>query len=255
MRTGRYVVCFVCALGVAAFAAPAAANSEEPGLFWIGMAGDDTNWNVIDPGVSGGNGYTSASNGPWFYYENLPVAGGAQPTQPPMVPGWWNQWWYDHPYDPERWKEVELDFDYMRFTPGQDGLLDIWVNWSLPAWSLLDPNDPTGPGIDPSTQPPLPGDDIPPGTYIGRTSLTPGGIAVDNDQLLHFHDEFDLRQYGIDYNPEWISVDVVGYGFLISDPSNPGSIYHRCMVPEPITLGLLSLSVAGIAGYVRRRRA
>jgi hypothetical protein len=55
-----------------------------------------------------------------------------------------------------------------------------------------------------------------------------------------------------DYNPEWVSIDVLTSGGLpnIEAVSVFGSITHEC-VPEPATLSLLALG--GLA-LIRRRR-
>ena len=79
----------------------------------------------------------------------------------------------------------------------------------------------------------------------------PEGMAEQG----HFSETFDLRDFGVDYNPEWISIDLAGYNFLVSGPNEPGSIEHECLaIPEPATLALAGLGLSGLIGYVRRRR-
>ena len=97
---------------------------------------------------------------------------------PPM---WWNQWWYDDPFDADRRKEIDLDFTVMPiigiptggepfggpfggdgdgdgdgdlvFTALQDSFLEITVNWSSPEWSVNGITEtPPLPGMDPFVQ-------------------------------------------------------------------------------------------------------
>ena len=64
--------------------------------------------------VGGGSGY---NGGMWYYY----------PSE------WWNQWFYDDPLDPDRWKLITYD---MIIVPGATSpnvgslLVEVAINWS-----------------------------------------------------------------------------------------------------------------------------
>ena len=242
MEKRKFGLWCVCALAVVALAVPAI-GSPKIGHFWAEYGSDTMppEQRLIE---GGGDGYrTPAGGGPWFWYPNNPTSPGVQPTQP--VPGWHNQWWYDDPYDPTRYKVVTLDFDAVLAHPGAPGWLDVWVNWSLPGWSddIVNPEH--------ATRPPLPG---PEGQYVGQQLIKQ--IPVLSPVPQHFRPTFDLRDFDIPYNPEWVSVDVIGVNALLSSQGKPGSIEHECLaIPEPATIGLIVLGATGLAGYVRRRRA
>jgi hypothetical protein len=113
---------------------------------------------------------------------------------------WWNIWFYDHPLDVRRSKDMILNVSV-----AGPGILDLAFNWSTVEWTLE--GEPTG-----ELSPPLPGVDEE--RYIRREIVYSGPI--------------DPGQYAFnitvpDYNPEWVSVDVRGFDFEIS-----GVIGHTC---------------------------
>jgi len=126
----------------------------------------------------------------WYYY--------------PMY-DWWNIWFYDHPYDPTRHKEAFIDFDIMPREPGPS-YIELAINWSTDQWSIDQPP------VD--SAPPLPGvnEDL----YIGREVL-----FVMQDPAGHYNIPWTLP----DYNPEWVSIDVRGFNFIIP----AGVIMHACV--------------------------
>ena len=143
--------------------------------------------NVIEGGGSGFN------NGEWYVYPST----------------WINQWFYDHPFDPNRGKIIHIDFDWIALDPTCPTTITVAVNWSTPAWSAL------GYG---STLPPLPGVDEE--MFIGRsTVLYECGTFP---QMRHFSKDFTIWPY----NPEWVSIDVRGCNFVITS----GSIFHDCVL-------------------------
>ncbi len=146
---------------------------------------------------SGYNDGTGVFGTPWYEYPNS---------------GWWNQWFYDHPYSPNRTKYFHTQLMIFPWSPG--AWATIIYNWATPDWP------------DPS-RPPLPGDvDDPadPGLedrYIGRSDAM-GEYIYDGpvEFPIPVFNEFRFP----DYNPEWISIDIWGYGIdVISE-----SFWHVC---------------------------
>ncbi|MBU1471945.1 MAG: hypothetical protein KJ723_14810 [candidate division Zixibacteria bacterium] len=151
---------------------------------WLGNAF----WGEMYPtGEFIGGGENAFGEG-WFYY--------------PMY-DWWNIWFYDHPYDPTRYKEVHFDVEFIETMPG--GFVEFALNWSTDQWSI---DQPIG-----DSAPPLPGVDE--DLYIGRAILYAGPIPPGPMPL-----DFVIPEY----NPEWVSVDVRGIGFMIPQ----GIISHSC---------------------------
>jgi uncharacterized repeat protein (TIGR01451 family) len=128
----------------------------------------------------------------WYYYENT---------------NWWNIWFYDHPFDPDRYKEIMIYIPWHPYNPQYPTtFLEVAVNWATNAW-----NDPEKPPIPPLTPQ---REDL----YIGREILL--ATEVPNGEQYLF--------YTIpDYNPEWVSVDIRGNNFVI--PQGMGYIEHECL--------------------------
>ncbi|MCD6249459.1 MAG: hypothetical protein J7J98_03895 [candidate division Zixibacteria bacterium] len=158
----------------------------------------------VDPGgvLIGGNGEFGYAN-TWYAYDDDPSG------------IWYNIWFYDHPINTERFKEVFVQGVFQSLEPMiGGGYIEIAVNWSTPAWSLEGnpPNEPR--------RPPLPEDiDQIPGIYLMRQiiyngpvvdapTVLPGGVGLNIDE----------------YNPEWISIDVRGENFFLE-----GMIQHECI--------------------------
>jgi len=223
----RYGVPFMAALiiGVATYAVSAAAHYEPEN--W-----DHSDWFTVVVDANGtATGDCSGYQSQWFYYPES---------------GWWNQWFFDGKYDPDRFKVVHVEFTLHGLIPDGGvntqpdfGWAEIVFNWTTPAWDLL--------GME---RPPLPqdfinpaGGTIPEDLYIGRSALL--------DVAGPGYYEFD---YTIPwYNPAWVSLDVRGVDFAIG--SVPGWIYHSCIVPEPGTLSLLGIGVAGLVARRIRKRS
>jgi hypothetical protein len=208
---------------VAIFAAPSAGQIGEPktGYFWATLEGDAAHWNELNISESGGDGYHNS--GPWYSYpSNTPQSDPWGNSNP--VPSWHNQWWYDDPFDPLRWKEVTINFVGALNDPTMPGGGHIVINWSTENWTSE--VAPPMTNEDPVTLLPL----------IGRTEVTE--FWLDQPGTYQYSNTFDLRDFGVNYNPVWISVDIAGYNMKLSDNTNPGSIIHTC-VPEPSTLLLL----------------
>ena len=170
---------------------------------------------VAIPGC-GGTGY---NDGTWYLYES----------------GWINEWFYNGPFDPNRWKHIEGCVDIAPIDGQAPYAVDFVINWATPEWHY------DFPGI---TEPPLPGmfDPALEDLYIGRELI----LEFNSDTMPLPGIPLD---YGFDimsFNPEWISIDVMGYNVSVT-----GTIMHQC-IPEPATMSLLALG--GLAVLARRRK-
>jgi hypothetical protein len=146
---------------------------------------------TIDPfGTFLGGGGGDAYGDGWYFY----------PQE-----AWWNIWFYDHPFAPERIKRGFIDLQVFPVDPGAPMWIEVAVNWSTDLWSLDFPED---------SMPPLPG--VPEEMYIGRHILWAADYWEGPTGPLPFEI--------LDYNPEWVSVDVRGINFDIID----GIIEHDC---------------------------
>jgi hypothetical protein len=143
--------------------------------------------------VGGGSGYNGGS---WYYYENT---------------NWWNEWFYDHPFDPARKKIIDVFLTIQPLDPGQPSWATVAYNWSTPDWP--DPCNPPLPYLDPADE------DL----FIERSIFFEGGLQLWPEFV---EDHFEI----LDYNPEWISIDVNGYNFEIID----GWIDHACLPKDGV---------------------
>jgi hypothetical protein len=161
-------------------------------------------WVELDPGgmvtpYSGGTEYYddgTSLNG-WYFYQNT---------------GWWNIWFYDHPFDPERCKEISIRFIW--WPTDVNYWIEVALNWATDWWP---------PGGPPPVPPLDPGEEE---LYIHREFIPvgpPGEPVV-----------FDFTVP--DYNPEWVSVDVMGVNVII--PEGEGLITHECLPPTEQSLDL-----------------
>jgi hypothetical protein len=141
----------------------------------------------------GGTGY----NGAWYFYPNT---------------GWWNQWFSNGPYDPQKKMVIDLSLTVKIRRPAYKGSIKIAYNWSTPQWSG-------------SGQPPLPAD-VPDLTtennYIKRYKFYEGQLSSfpSGSGTITLKNHYEI----LDYNPQWLSIDVQGSNFVIED----GWIKHEC---------------------------
>jgi hypothetical protein len=157
------------------------------------MVGDDFWVQVFPNGYVNGSG-SGYNNGHWYYYENT---------------DWWNQWFYDHPFDPNRRKVIDVSFTIQPLLPGQPVRATVAYNWSTPLWP--DPNKPPLPPLDPNDE-----DD-----YVGRSIFFEDDLASWPQSVT---DRFEIGGY----NPAWVSIDVNGFNFTITD----GWIRHACIAKD-----------------------
>lgn len=155
----------------------------------------DTFYVTVGSGIvlyGGGTGY---NDGEWYVYPSM----------------WINQWFYDHEFDDTRGKIIHVEFDWTAVDPACTVDIEVAINWSTPAWSDLGYGE---------SLPPIPGE-LPGGveeTYIVR--LTVLDVCGTYTEVQHF--EYDYIIW--DYNPEWVSIDVRGCNFEITN----GVIVHEC---------------------------
>ena len=161
----------------------------------------DDFWVELDPGgvfiAGGGSGY---NDGAWYYYPNY---------------DWWNIWFYDHPFEYERTKAISVALTIDQLDPSLPSYANIVFNWSTGDWS-----EQGVPG-----RPPLPEDVTDPAledNYIVRSIPVYAGPVTGPISINDYF--FEILQY----NPEWISIDVEGWNFVIPD----GIINHVCSQPE-----------------------
>ena len=186
------ILCFVVlALTVAFWNSPAQAQPKT-GDYYAQVFMN----NQLDPGVSGGSGWNDDGNGPWYYYPDT---------------DWWNQWFYNDPFDRLRKKEIEVFMDIEPIPGVTESKATIAINWSTNLW-VGQP----GPPI-----PPLPGPDE---EFIGRHIIFDGDVLPGDPPI---HERF----YILDYNPEWVSIDIRGDNFQIlgSDTQPISTIVHECL--------------------------
>lgn len=157
----------------------------------------------------------------------------------PYPSGWWNQWFYNGDWDENRWKEIDIDMTVRTLDPGSDSYAHVIVGNASWAWSQQ--------GFD---RPPLP-EDCPTidleELYIDRTVVLD---PVFEGEVLEPKD-IRFSTVILDYNPEWVFIDVRGVNFEIIG----GVIDHRC-VPEPAMVSLLLIGslMLGVVAVIRRKR-
>ena len=162
----------------------------------------------------------------WYYYPDTE---------------WWNIWFYDHPWQWDWTKRIHVEFEYMWTVPDTPGYLLFALNWSTEAWYL------TG-----NPFPPIPPTDEE--AYIVRKTLLEVDEPLAPTGVFHFSDAWE-----VDYNPEWVSIDVIGQNVQIIN----GIITHECYPPGIptvsewglIIMALLVVTAGGVVIYRRRAAA
>ena len=192
-RTTIWVMAAVLAFVVT----PALAEPTE-GTFWLELY--SSNW-FNQGGGSGFDNDTGYEKTPWYYYENT---------------DWYNQWFYDAPPDPTRWKEITWDILIQPVdTPAGIGVAAVlepaWVTIAL-NWSTL-----AYPESGPTGSPPLPPLTLEEeNAWIVRevifNDLVSGLVNIDGTYIIP------------DYNPEWVSIDIHAEGGLVQVE---GTITHE----------------------------
>jgi hypothetical protein len=166
---------------------------------------------TVDPGgtVIDGFGQDAYGNG-WYFYPEF---------------GWWNIWFYDHPFSYDRYKIVHIEMDAFPLDAGP-AFIELAVNWSTDLWSLE--GNPPG-----ERRPPLPED--------GAEEMWIGRHTVFAAEQFGGHYSFDFVLDN--YNPEWVSIDVRGFNFIIPE----GIITHECVAQQQEQLDLAFVITGGEA--------
>lgn len=142
-----------------------------------------------DGSWGGGHGTNSYGQG-WYFYP---------------ATNWWNIWFYDNPFTYQHTKVGTLQCMIMPVNPQFPSNVTVAINWSTDAWSMQQP---------PPTGPPLPG--VNEALYIGRQIIFQGIVPPTGIQL--------TEPFTLQYNPEWVSVDIQGINFTLMN----GVITHEC---------------------------
>jgi len=169
---------------------PQAGSEPITNMFWVEFGPDGL------PINAGGTDYYddgTSFNG-WYFYQNT---------------GWWNIWFYDHPFDPTRYKEIYVFFDWM--PTNAEYWIEAAVNWATPYFPPGGP--PPIPPLDPAEEE----------MFIYREWIPitgPGPV------------EFFVTVP--DYNPEWVSIDIMGMNIAIYE----GMIEHQCLPADQDSVSL-----------------
>jgi hypothetical protein len=172
---------------------------------------------IIGPGnVLIGGGGSGWNNGEWINYPQT---------------NWWNQWFYDDPPDPKRYKVIDYTLSLDPQAPGTVTFLDIAINWSTLDFPISGPDG----------APPMPDQE----RYIERGVIFSGG--VNSTTVLDGH--FIIP----DFNPEWVSIDIRYVEGQAPIAVSSSHFVHEC-VPEPSTFVLLAAAALGMGIFAWRRR-
>ncbi|MCC6962076.1 MAG: dockerin type I repeat-containing protein [candidate division Zixibacteria bacterium] len=170
----------------------------------------------IDPaGNFAGGGGGGAYGAGWYHYPS----------------GWWNIWFYDDPLKYNFQKHIHIDCFASPMVPTMPSNLTIAINWSTDVWS----NTGNPPG---DRRPPLPGEDE--AAFIGRQIIWSGPVAMG--QQIAWDGPVPAN-----YCPEWVSVDVQGFNFMIES----GNIMHDCLDQQSLDLSFVITGGTDVCEYYK----
>jgi hypothetical protein len=159
--------------------------------FWVEFGDDGV---PIDGGGIGYYDDGTSFNG-WYFYPNT---------------DWWNIWFYDHPFNPNGYKNMDIYFEWYPTDPYY--WIEVTANWSTPDWPANSP-------------PPIP-------------PLTPAeeNLYIEREYLELYPPGW--QNFGVlvpDYCPEWVSMDFMGQNFIIEG----GFIIHECQGQRSLDLAFV----------------
>lgn len=170
----------------------------------------------IDPGgMFAGGGGTGAYGQGWYFYPS----------------GWWNIWFYDDPLKLNNQKLIHIDMIVNPMLIGPPSQLTVALNWSTDVWSQS--GNPPG-----ERRPPLPGEDE--SAYIGRQIIFSAPVMQGQ------HIVWD-GMVPVDYCPEWVSIDVQGFNFMIES----GLIMHDCLDQQSLDLSFVITGGKDVCEYYK----
>ncbi len=173
----------------------ATAQQEVPGHFpgyWYRIILDN------DGSLIGGDG-DGYGGGTWYYYPET---------------GWYRQWYYNQPYDPDRQGYLHYDTYIKAIDPDLLTSVEIRMTWATPEWSAL--------RLD---HPPLPGD---------TPNASAESMFMAGEHMFSLQDAFvkgstePIKDWTIeDYNPEWVAIDFRGSNVYVYRGAK-----HECLAKE-----------------------
>ncbi len=175
------------------------------------------NFNIsVDPaGMFMGGAGTGAYGQGWYFYPS----------------NWWNIWFYDEPLRLSASKHIHIDFIMNPVVPPLPSMITVAINWSTDAWSQT--GNPPG-----DRRPPLPGEDE--AAFIGRSIIYTG--PVNPGQQFAWDGPIPAN-----YCPEWVSVDVQGFNFMIEN----GTIVHHCLGQQSLDLSFVITGGTDVCEYYK----
>jgi len=191
----RLTWCMVMSWAVLTTTASAQNDIEDPNYWsgaWYRIAFDNSGEYLLGDG----DGYAT---GTWYYYPET---------------GWWRQWFYNGPCDPNRQGDLLYHVYIKAVDPAKSTYAEVRFNWSTPEWSSLG-----------KKHPPLPSD-APTATAEATFMQGLRLKLVDNWYIGTIE---PIASHKVkEYNPEWISVDIRGRNAYIYRGA-----FHSCVLADP----------------------
>jgi hypothetical protein len=177
----------LCSTGIAQQEVP----SNYPGHWYRIILDENGN-------LAGGDG-DGYGGGTWYYYPST---------------GWYRQWYYNQPYDPDRQGYLRYDTYIKAIDPNQSTSVEIRMNWSTPEWSALGLGHPPLPGYAPTENA-----ESAFMSSVHMFSLQNAFVPGSTEPIKEWYIE--------EYNPEWVSIDFRGSNAYVYRGAK-----HECLSKE-----------------------